>query len=310
MTLLVILGIALLGCGVALVAHGWFASSSSGTSQTLAQIDSYGFTAPAAREVGAAPTEPVSSPSGPGLAAQVGGFAQNFLGVGEHGIRRELLAAGMYTTDPLTIIGYRLFATVGAVAVWLWFALTTDRSFLILVVGGALLGVAGWMLPVLIVRRRGRRRTERIDYELPELIDLLVVTLEAGLSFLASLHMAAERLEGPLGTELRLTLQEQRMGLGINDALEGMLRRCETPSLRTFVRSVIQGENLGVSTGQIMRNLAVEMRKRRRAMAEERAQKAPVKMLFPLIFLIFPAMFVVLLGPAMYSIAKIFDSTG
>ena len=87
------------------------------------------------------------------------------------------------------------------------------------------------------------------------------------------------------------------MGLTINDALEGMLRRCETPSLRTFVRSVIQGESLGVSTGQIMRNLAVEMRKRRRAMAEERAQKAPVKMLFPLIFLIFPAMFVVLLGP-------------
>jgi tight adherence protein C len=121
--------------------------------------------------------------------------------------------------------------------------------------------------------------------------------------------MAAERLEGPLGTELRLTLQEQRMGLGVNDALEGMLRRCETPSLRTFVRSVIQGENLGVSTGQIMRNLAVEMRKRRRATAEERAQKAPVKMLFPLIFLIFPAMFVVLLGPAIYSIGKVFDAT-
>ena len=80
-----------------------------------------------------------------------------------------------------------------------------------------------------------------------------------------------------------------------------MLRRSETPSLRTFVRSVIQGETLGVSTGQIMRNLALEMRKRRRAMAEERAQKAPMKMLFPLIFLIFPAMFVVLLGPAVYS---------
>ena len=97
------------------------------------------------------------------------------------------------------------------------------------------------------------------------------------------------------------------MGLTMNDALEGMLRRCETPSLRTFVRSVIQGESLGVSTGQIMRNLALEMRKRRRAMAEERAQKAPVKMLFPLIFLIFPAMFVIILGPALFAF---FDAIG
>jgi len=307
MTLLVILGIALLSCGVALLAHGWFASSSGGTEQTLGQIDSYGFTAPAAREAGAAAAR---GPVGPGFAAQVGGFAQHFLGVGEHDIRRELLAAGMYTTDALTIIGYRLLAAVCAVAVWLWFAVTTGRSFFVLLLGAVVLGVLGWMLPVITVRRRGRQRIARIDYELPELIDLLVVTLEAGLSFLASLNMAADRLEGPLGTELRLTLQEQRMGLGVNDALEGMLRRCETSSLRTFVRSVIQGENLGVSTGQIMRNLAVEMRKRRRAMAEERAQKAPVKMLFPLIFLIFPAMFVVLLGPAIYSIGKVFDSAG
>src|SRR4029078_11493066 len=97
--------------------------------------------------------------------------------------------------------------------------------------------------PVLIVRRRGRERTERIDYELPELIDLLVVTLEAGLSFLASLNMVARRLRGTLGEELRLALQEQRLGLTANDALHGMLRRSETPALRTFVRSVIQGES-------------------------------------------------------------------
>ena len=88
--------------------------------------------------------------------------------------------------------------------------------------------------------------------------------------------------------------------------LEKMLARCETPALRTFVRSVVQGETLGVSTGQIMRNLAIEMRKRRRAKAEERAQKAPIKMLFPLIFLIFPAMFVVLLFPAVYEFTRTF----
>jgi tight adherence protein C len=98
------------------------------------------------------------------------------------------------------------------------------------------------------------------------------------------------------------------MGLAVNEALEGMLRRCETPALRTFVRSVIQGEALGTSTGQIMRNLALEMRKRRRAKAEERAQKAPVKMLFPLVFLIFPSIFIVLLGPTYYTLSKVFGS--
>ena len=94
------------------------------------------------------------------------------------------------------------------------------------------------------------------------------------------------------------------MGLTSNDALQGMLRRAETPVLRTFVRAVVQGEQLGVSTGQIMRNLAIEMRKARRAKAEQRAQKAPLKMLFPLIFLIFPAMFIVILGPAYYTISE------
>ena len=145
--------------------------------------------------------------------------------------------------------------------------------------------------------RSGSARTQ-IDYELPELIDLLVVSVEAGVGFSGSLRIAAERLTGPLGQELRLTLQEQNMGLSTTEALENLLVRADTPGVRSFVRSVIQGETLGVSIGQIMRNLAGEMRKRRKAAAEEQAQKAPIKMLFPLIFLIFPAMFVVLLIPA------------
>ena len=107
------------------------------------------------------------------------------------------------------------------------------------------------------------------------------------------------RLVGPLGDELRLTLQEQNMGLSINEALANTMARCDTPSMRSFVRSIIQGETLGVSIGQILRDLATEMRRRRKANAEERAQKAPIKILFPLVFLIFPAMFVVLLGPAL-----------
>jgi tight adherence protein C len=300
MILIVIIGVVLLAAGVMLVVRGTSSARPGGTAETLGQIESYGFAATAAAEPKGA--HPLGS-----FASWLGSAMQRFLGTGERGIRRQLLAAGMYDVDPATIVGYRLLAAVGAALLWIWLSLSKDFSPVLLVLGTPALGAIGWMLPTSYLGRRARMRTERIERELPEMIDLLVVTLEAGLSFLASLHMAAGRLRGPLGEELRLALHEQRMGLTATDALNGMLRRAETPALRTFVRSVIQGETLGVSTGQIMRNLALEMRKSRRAKAEERAQKAPIKMLFPLIFLIFPAMFIVLLGPAVYSLSQIFN---
>ena len=92
------------------------------------------------------------------------------------------------------------------------------------------------------------------------------------------------------------------MGLTTNEALANLLERVETPGMRSFIRSILQGERLGVSIGQILRNVAVEMRKRRRAIAEERAQKAPIKILFPLVFMIFPAIFVIILAPAVYAL--------
>ena len=131
---------------------------------------------------------------------------------------------------------------------------------------------------------------------LPMLIDLLVVTLEAGVAFPQALRLASERIEGPLGDELRLTIQEQALGLSTLESLENWVLRCDTPSVRGFVRAMVQGDKLGVSIGQILRNQAIEVRARQRALVEERAQKAPIKMLFPLVFLIFPAMFVVILA--------------
>jgi tight adherence protein C len=185
-----------------------------------------------------------------------------------------------------------------------WLTIAAGAAGALLIVLVAVMAPLGWMLPRIVVRRIAARRFERIDYELPELIDLLVVTVEAGLGFSASLRMAATRIEGPLGEELRLTIQEHNMGLAINEALKNFLERCDTISVRAFVRSVVQGERLGVSMGQIMRNLALEMRKRRRQLAEERAHKAPVKLLFPLVFLIFPALFVVILGPAVFTLLE------
>jgi tight adherence protein C len=220
-------------------------------------------------------------------------------------LRTALMAAGLYNIAPRNLQGYRLLSAVGVPAAWLFLGSQAVGSVVAFVLF-PLAVAAGWMVPMVILKNRGRKRTEKIDWELPELIDLLVVTVEAGLGFNSSLRTASERLEGPLGDELRLTLQEQSMGLSTTEALKNMLARCESPAMRSFVRSIVQGEQLGVSIGQIMRDLALEMRKRRRQAAEERAHKAPIKILFPLVFLIFPPMFVVLLAPAVYSFLDAF----
>jgi tight adherence protein C len=300
--LILILGLLLVAGAVALILQGWRFSHAR-TAETIEQIGAYGFSAKR-------PVEAESSAQSGGavarIAEQVGSLAPSVATGGQRAIRKQLIAAGLYDTSPRTVVGYRILLAAGLPLVWLWLAAATGFPFAIIVVGVIFLAIVGWILPMLALNRRARERMNKIDYELPELIDLLVVTLEAGISFIASLQMAAERLTGPLGVELRITLQEQRMGLTTNEALKGMLARADTPGMRTFVRSVVQGETLGTSTGQIMRNLALEMRKRRRSVAEERAQKAPIKILFPLVFLIFPAMFIVLLGPVVYSFGKIF----
>jgi tight adherence protein C len=303
MILILIVGLLLLAGAVALLLQGWRFSQAR-TATTLEQIGAYGFSAES-RVDAAVPSQAGGVAR---IADRVGGLAPTILSGGERAMREQLMAAGLYNTSARMVVGYRILLAAGLPVVWFWLAAAAGFAFAMIVFGVIFLAIVGWLLPMVVLNRRARQRTEAIDYELPELIDLLVVTLEAGVSFLASLQMAADRLAGPLGVELRLTLQEQRMGLTTNDALKGMLSRADTPGMRTFVRSVLQGETLGTSTGQIMRNLAVEMRKRRRSAAEERAQKAPIKILFPLVLLIFPAMFIVLLGPVFYSIGKIFGS--
>jgi tight adherence protein C len=219
-------------------------------------------------------------------------------------IRAELNAAGFYRTSVTRYVGYRVLCAVG---------LPTFLLVLLIVVGSfsvqaliivLIFGLAGFMAPSIYLDRRAVVRVRRIDNEIPELVDLLVTTVEAGVGFLSAMQLAARRVREPLGQELRVTLREQGMGLGLDDALRNLGSRTKSGNLRMFVQAVLQGETLGVSIGKILRDLAVDMRKARRQMAEERAQKAPIKLLFPLVFLILPAMMLVLLGPALYAIVK------
>jgi tight adherence protein C len=304
-----LIGLLLMATSVMLVlrAFGQGAGRSE-AGRAIARIDAYSFRS---RDLQAqAPRRPLSGRID-ALASSIGGFLSSRIDrFREDELRDKLQAAGMYATSPRKLMGYRLLLTLALPLIWLWFSANGGSSPIRVLFGFVIAAFVGWQGPLMFVNRRARMRLEQIDYEIPELIDLLVTTVEAGLSFSASLQMAARRFKGPLGQELRLALQEQEMGLATNEALENMLSRANTSAMRSFVRSVLQVETLGVSIGKVLRDLAIEMRKRRRQIAEERAQKAPTKMLFPLVLLIFPAIFLVLLGPAAIQILSALNGVG
>jgi tight adherence protein C len=260
----------------------------------VGRIAAYGYTPPRT-----GPAEPVSLRSRlDALANAVGGFIDRRLdNRRERELRRELYAAGWYRTTPRRFLGYRLLITVGLIGVWLWFGAATHANAAGTILVSVILGACGWILPMFFLKRSATDRLQRIDHEIPELVDLLVTAIEGGMGFGGALQLVANSLEGPLGDEIRIALQEQNIGLTTSEALRNMASRIDTLSMQSFIQAVNQGESLGVSIGKIMRDLASEMRNRRRAAAEERAHKAGTKIIFPVALCIFPAIFVVALGP-------------
>ena len=170
------------------------------------------------------------------------------------------------------------------------------------VVFAPLLGVVGFIGPDLILTVRIKARRERIRSELPDALDLLAVSVEAGLGLDGAIAKLTEHMDGALVDEFALTLGEMRIGESRSEALKKLAERVPAPEVSAFVRSVIQAEQLGISLGRILRVQAADSRLRRQAAAEERAMKAPIKMLFPTALFIFPAMFVAILGPAFLNI--------
>jgi tight adherence protein C len=301
MELLVVISALLLGGAVALAGRAVVFGRIRIASR-LEGIAPYGFGADRSAD-GDVPETKVQ-----GVARRVGDLTADRLSSVEDDdkLRRELMAAGMYRTSPRALLGYRALSALVLPSLLLWLASGhVSPAVAILLAAASVAG--GWMLPVTYVRRRAHVRKKKVDREVPEFIDLLVVTVETGQGLAGALQIAGGRLRGPLGDEVRLAVQEQAMGLSTHEALSNMVARTDTPALRSFVRSVIQGESLGVSIGDVLRAIAVDMRKRRRQAAEEQAQKAPIKMLFPLAFCIFPSMFIVILGPSVF---KTLDTLG
>ena len=302
MTLIAITALVLFGVVVALTLRALLLPRLE-TAERVGQVQVYGYVSTA--------SDTIETTSDDGrtlrhLAASVGAaLARRYPArFDEDEIRRQLTAAGIYTFPPLAFVGARALAAVVMPGLVAFAGSAFGGGFALLVFGAVVGALLGWRLPDIALERRAKARVAKIDQDMAELIDLLIVTIEAGVGFSGALQHASGRVIGPLGDELRLTTQENRMGLSTAESLSNMMARVDSPSMRSFVRSILQGEQLGVSIGQIMRNLASEMRKRRRAAAEEKAQKAPIKMLFPLVFLIFPSLFIVLLYPALVQIGE------
>ena len=166
------------------------------------------------------------------------------------------------------------------------------------------LAAVGFLFPDVFLTMCMRARREKIRSELPDALDLLAVSVEAGLGLDGAITKLTEHMEGPLIDEFAMALGEMRIGESRHVALRSMAERAPSKELAAFVRSVIQADQLGISLGRILRVQAADSRLRRQAAAEEQAMKAPIKMLFPTVMFIFPAMFVVVLGPALLNLQK------
>lgn len=218
----------------------------------------------------------------------------------------RLLAAGMgRTITPTAFLATKGALGVGGLLAGLMLGGSVGGALGALV-GAVVCGGGGFALPSLIVAMRARKRRDEICSQLPDALDLLAVSVEAGLAFDGAVSKLIEHMEGALVEEFSLTLGEMRIGESRQDALKKMAVRVATPEVATFTRAIVQAEQLGISLGRILRVQAADSRLRRQAAAEERAMKAPIKMLFPTVLFIFPAMFLVVLGPAFINLMKIF----
>jgi tight adherence protein C len=217
-------------------------------------------------------------------------------------IQSRLLAAGLaprFTPTQFLAVKSGLAIVGGFLALLLGISTSPAAAFLLVPMAAAI----GFLAPDSVLTMRVRSRREQIRAQLPDVLDLLAVSVEAGLGFDGALAKLTEHMEGALVEEFALTLGQIRMGESRQDALRKLADRVNVPEVSAFVRSVIQADQLGISLGRILRVQAADSRVRRQAAAEERAMKAPIKMLFPTVIFIFPAMFIVILGPAFMNLS-------
>ena len=217
-------------------------------------------------------------------------------------IRVMLRRAGRPEVDTDRYLAIRVFTILASpfVAYTAWTMASSLGGMLRLVVTGLAVACCT-ILPSRKLRSQVESREERILRQLPDIMDLLVICMEAGLGFTSAVSRTVANIEGEMSDEFALALGEMRAGASRAEALSGLAERVHLPQVRSFVTAIRQADQFGISVSTVLRNQAEEMRVARRQIAQEKAQKAPVKMLVPMVFCIFPPMFIVVIGPAALS---------
>ncbi|MCO5317883.1 MAG: type II secretion system F family protein [Microthrixaceae bacterium] len=270
--------------------------------ETLRQLDGYEVESTRDQEL----LDPLRQRALQPFLAGLTGIGRRFTPVGYvEKVRQRFVWAG--ETDPTTVdrfLAVRVvtiaLAVLAFVAIFI-LGLLPLSGMPKLIVGAAIVGglVMG---PDSVLNKKVESRQHEIQITLPDVLDLLVISVEAGLGFEQALDRVIHSVPGALSEEFSRMLGETRAGANRSDAMRAMDDRCNVPELRSFVMAIIQADTFGVSIGRVLRSQSEEMRIKRRQLAEEQAQKAPVKMMIPMVFCIFPALFAVVLGPAILQI--------
>lgn len=218
---------------------------------------------------------------------------------------KQLAGAGRPKDWPLgrVIMVKPLLALTGAVVGTILVAGSPTITNVLLMVGVTALA---YFVPDILIRNNAQKRREQIKLELPDTLDQMLISVQAGLGFETAMARAGQNGKGPLADELIRTLQDIQVGRSRKEAYLAMAQRVDVPDLRSFVRAVVQADSYGIAIAGVLHAQAKDMRVKRRQRAEEHAMKMPVKMLFPLIFFILPTLFIVVLGPTAMSIMDLF----
>jgi tight adherence protein C len=225
------------------------------------------------------------------------------------GVRKKFVSAGEPSADAVDrFLAIRVLTIAAIPLVFILFFIWNPLglSGMLQLAAFGLLALVLVLGPDAILNRRVEERASELQKKLPDILDLLTISVEAGLGFEQALDRTIAAVPGALSDEFARMLGEVRAGSSRADAMRALEQRTNVPEIRSFVLAILQADTFGVSIGRVLRAQSEEMRIKRRQLAEEKAQKAPVKMLIPMVFCIFPALFVVILGPAIINIQEAF----